>query len=50
MTLESLKAQAYDELIQVNMWTAKLRDTEQKIANFKPEVAPEVEDKKDGNI
>ena len=33
-TLKDLKSEAYDALIQVNMWTAKLKEVEQKIHNF----------------
>lgn len=37
MTLEQLKAEAYDCLVQIEQWQAKLREANQKIANWKPE-------------
>ena len=37
MTLEQLKAQAYDTLAQVELWQAKLRDLNQQIVNYKVE-------------
>jgi hypothetical protein len=37
MTLDALKAQAYDCLVQIERWQAKLRAANEAIANYKPE-------------
>lgn len=42
--LEKLKSEAYDALVQIEMWQTKLKDVSQQIKDFKPEVT----DKKDG--
>lgn len=36
MTLEQLKAEAYDCISQIELWQAKLREKNQQIANWKP--------------
>ena len=37
MTLEQLKAQAYDCLVQVEQWQLKLKETNQQIAKIQQE-------------
>lgn len=44
MTLENLKAKAYDTLAQIEYLQIKLKELNQQIADFKPE---EETDKKD---
>lgn len=34
-TLEQLKAQAYDCIVQIEQWQIRLRETNQKISNFR---------------
>jgi flagellar hook-associated protein FlgK len=40
MTLQELKAQAYDAIAQINNWQAKLNELNQQIANFKEDEKP----------
>lgn len=35
-TLEQLKADAYDCIVQIEQWQLKLREANQKIASYKP--------------
>lgn len=41
-TLESLKAQAFDCLVQIEAWQKKLKETNEAIANYKLETTSEV--------
>jgi hypothetical protein len=45
MTLEEAKAQAYDAIVQIENWQAKLRELNQLIIKLKEEIKP-VEEKK----
>ena len=36
-TLETLKSEAYDCVVQVQQWTKKLKEIDLQIANFKPQ-------------
>lgn len=40
MTLQELKSAAYDALVQVEQWQAKLRELNQQIVSFKEEEFP----------
>jgi hypothetical protein len=47
MTLQELKSQAYDALVQIENWQMKLKETNQQIMNWKEEEKPvEVEEVK----
>jgi len=41
-TLESLKAQAFDCLVQIEAWQKKLKEVNEAITNFKLETTSEV--------
>ena len=42
-TLEQLKSAAYDCMVQLETWQGRLKQTNERIANFKPSEEPVVE-------
>lgn len=45
MTLEKLKSQAFDIIVQIQLLQAKLNEVNQEIVNYKPEVEDKKENK-----